>query len=91
MAWPDDPCLPDGTTAGQLLDQIRDKALKELRRGPLLTRILSAIEACRIEDCHFTGHPPPDPLVHCQHVVFARILAGESQWVQCAEELEHGV
>lgn len=91
MAWPDDACLPDGTTAGELLDQIRDKAIRELRMGYLRNRVLTAVEACRNSHCLFTGTPPPDTAMHCQFVVFARILAGESQWVQCAEELEHGV
>ncbi|HEX5135781.1 MAG TPA: hypothetical protein VFY93_02335 [Planctomycetota bacterium] len=88
--WPDIPCLPDGTTAGQLLDQIRDKARRELRPGPLLNRVLTAVEACRNAQCHFTAVPPPEP-DHCQWVILARISAGESQWVPCAEELEHGI
>ncbi|MFI5402172.1 MAG: hypothetical protein ACHQ1G_04485 [Planctomycetota bacterium] len=90
MAWPDVACLPDGTTAGELLDQIRDKAILELRPGPLRNRVLSAVEACRHSHCHFTGNPPPIEAVHCQFVLLARILAGESQWVPCADELEHG-
>ncbi len=90
MDWPNDPCLSDGTTAGQLLDQIRNKAIKELRPGPLRNRILTAVEACRTAHCHFTGVPPADPLLHCQKVIWSRALAGESLWVQCAEELEHG-
>jgi hypothetical protein len=88
--WPNVPCLPDGTTAGQLLDQIRDKARKELRPGQLLNRILTAIEACRNSHCHFTAVAPQEPL-HCQRVLLARIHAAGSLWVQCAEELEHGV
>ena len=89
--WPDVPCLPDGTTAGQLLDQIRDKARMELRPGPLLNRVLTAVEACRNSHCFFTGIPPQPEFVHCQWVILARISAAGSLWVQCAEELEHGV
>ena len=89
MPWPNDHCPPSGPTANEHLDYILNKAQTELMPGPLLQRIIDAINACKGGHCLISGNPPAAPL-HCQKVLWARALACQSNWGLCANELEHG-
>ncbi len=93
MAWPNEKCPPvTGPLATEHLTYIQNKANAELAAGsPLLTRIDHAVNACRGNICRPTGNPPTDACTHCERLLWARCLATESAWGQCAEELEHGV
>jgi len=86
--WPNVPCGP--TTAGQILDEIRDLAFAQLQRGPLRQRVLAAVEACRNNQCLFSCVPPTDLAYHCQKVLWAYTLAIMGNWDGCSNELEHG-
>ena len=91
MAWPNDPCPPNGPPAVQHLDWIKSRAQVALAQNPtLLNRILLAINACKGGICKPSGTPPTDACVHGQYVLWARCLASESNWGACADELEHG-
>ena len=89
MPWPMHRCPPNGPYAQEHLDYIRMKAQAELV-GPLLARIIAAVDACELNACALTGTPPALD-VHCQKVLWARVLACQSNWGLCADELEHGI
>ena len=93
MAWPNEKCPPvTGPLALEHLNYIQNRANAQLAAGsPLLMRIDDACDACRANICRTTGNPPPDPCLHRERLIWARCLAADSSWGQCAQELEHGV
>ena len=93
MSWPNEKCPPvTGPLASEHLTYIKNKANAELLPGsPLLQRIDKAVNSCMGNTCETTGHPPADACKHCERLLWARCLATESSWGQCASELEHGI
>ena len=90
MAWPNEHCPPvSGPLATEHLDYIQNKANAELA-GALLARIDDACNACRGNTC-LPGGPPPNLCKHRERLLWARCLAAQSSWGDCAQELEHGV
>jgi hypothetical protein len=100
MPWPDEPhCPPSGPTPRQHLDYIRARAQQKLAvvDPGLWARIRDAVDACKAGHCKIhgaipavDGTAPPNP-PHCEHILWARCCADESNWTLCADELEHGV
>ncbi len=93
MAWPHKKCPPvTGPLASEHLTYILNKANAELLPGsPLLMRIDAAVIGCMGNTCETSGNPPADHCKHRERILWARCLANDSAWGQCAEELEHGV
>ncbi len=91
MHWPTEKCPPpNGPLATEHLDYIQLRANAQLNAGdPLLARINDAIDACRNNNCLPNG-PPPDLCKHCTRLLWARCLAADGNWGDCAVELEHG-
>ena len=89
--WPDVICPPPrGPTARRQLEFILRKA--QSSAGADVPRIEKAVEACLRSECLSKdppqrGKPPPE---HGERVLWARALAAEGKWNQCADALQHG-